>query len=153
MKTERYKQQIIKKILSNLCIHKIAGTASVLVFILCGCGKSLTMADLYGNYTANYPVATENLTLISNGKFVQKVTIKATGKVSVAQGTWKYDSRYGNKVVCDENFLAVVDGFGALRKNYETERGLGLLPIKTVPGQPLSLGASEHPVRYKKVLP
>jgi len=137
---------------SNLSVRKITLIASLLVIMPLGCGKSLTMSDLYGNYVANYSVASENLTLMPNGKFIQKVTIKASGKVSVVQGTWKYDS-YDDKVVCDENFLAVVDGFGALRKDYVTNRGLALLPIKTVPTQPLSLGASEDPVKYTKMSP
>ena len=50
--------------------------------------------DIPGTYLADYGLAKDTVVLAPNGKFVQTVKVRATGKVASSRGTWTYDPAY-----------------------------------------------------------
>ena len=97
-----------------------------LIALLVGCGKSVVKSDLAGTYFADYAVASETLILTSNGRFVQRVTVKSDSKILEANGMWKYDAANG-QVSFSDSFLSVLDGFG--RPYKAPEHGNTILPV------------------------
>src|SRR5229473_7259549 len=76
----------------------VAGVISA-TFMLSGCRSAISLfwsqprqiSALYGTYIADYKFAKETLTLNPDGTYVQQVTLKSDGRVSVARGKWNYD--------------------------------------------------------------
>lgn len=98
---------------------------------------------------ADYKVAKEKLTLNKDGTFIHEVTLKATGKVDVAKGTWIYKPQTGY-VMFDENLMVVLDGFGELRPDYaQPNPGLSSLPANKYCGR-IEIDCNDG-VLYKKV--
>jgi hypothetical protein len=104
---------------------------------------------LCGTYEADYEIAKEKLTLNKDGAFTQEVTLKTTGKVDVAKGTWKYDSSDGY-ITFNENMMGVLNGFQEFDPDYlRPNQGQGVLPVEKYLGR-ISIGSCEGVV-YKKV--
>jgi hypothetical protein len=76
-------------------------------------------------------LAREKLILNRDGTFRQEATIKATSKVDVAKGTWRYDSKSGY-VRFDGGFMSVLDGFRQFDPSIATrnQESLRCLPRK-----------------------
>jgi len=120
----------------------------VMAFFLGACSKPKSASDLVGNYEADYDVAREKVTLNNDNTFVQEVTLKSTGKVDVAKGTFTYYPRTGY-VTFNENYMIVIDGFRKLNPDYvHPQPGLVSLPADTYFGR-IYIGVSEG-VLYKK---
>jgi hypothetical protein len=105
---------------------------------------------LYGTYTANYKFAKETLTLNPDGTYLQQVTLKRDGRVSVALGKWSYDPRTGYATF-DNHMMLVMDGFQHFRLNYDVPRKEGLvsLPVDRLFGK-MRIGAADDAAPYEK---
>lgn len=146
----------------------------ILLFLLCvyvlvwylATSKPKNESELYGTYISFYKVslcdvlkeggvsepigiAKEKLILKNDGTFMQKVALKATSKVDIAEGTWEYDPKLGY-VIFGGNFMSVLDGYGKLNPNYD-KRGLANahLPANKYFGCIL-IGTAEG-VMYRKI--
>ena len=115
-----------------------------------GCGKPSSAADLYGNFVADYKVASEKLVLNRDGTFAQEVTIKGTGKVNIATGAWSYDPKKGY-IRFDETFMSVLNGFREFDSNYARPKvGKVVTKVGKVLGQ-ITIGTAEGGIIYKKL--
>jgi hypothetical protein len=119
--------------------------AASLLLLASGCGTPPTQAELVGVYAAQYPAATEDITLSANGNFTQKVTLKADGKILVSSGVWTYDSK---DITFHDNLLVVADSY--------TGQSLGqvrswtvILPVVRMAGQ-IQIGDMPSIIRYNK---
>ncbi len=136
-----------------ILVFRLASTLTMCL-CLCGCARDAIKSDLYGNYISDYSVAHEHLALMADGKFVQKVKIKATGKTYESHGTWKYNPKqYGQDVLLDENYMGVLNNFGnAINKNF-TKKSRGDTWIQVYYDSPDSvrIGSYEYDGQYVKV--
>ena len=74
-----------------------------------------TMAELCGTYILDCELAHEELTLHSDGTFVQTATIKATSEVLSSKGKWAYDTDTSHSLSGNVMFYSNVnEGFIAL---------------------------------------
>jgi hypothetical protein len=89
--------------------------------------KPKNQSELYGTYVADYNLAKEKLTFNKDGTFIQEVTLKATSKVDVTEGTWTYDTKTGY-VRFHENFMPVLNGFKELNPDYNQNLTSASLP-------------------------
>lgn len=123
--------------------------------VLVGCtpqlafpAKGLPIARLFGVYEADYAVARERLVLNRNQTFYQEVTLKSTGQVDSAKGTWSYDPTDGY-VTFHNNFITVLDGFGQLVPDYaHPTPGDSVFPLLFRPFY-MSIDSSEE-IQYRK---
>jgi len=125
------------------------GLGLCLLGMLAGCGQAVRKSDLPGTYVADYVFAKETLDMTEDGHFTQTVAVKATGKVVVAHGTWEFDPK-AQYLRFSEEFLVVVDGYGAMIPNFDhpKERGLSVLPVMVVLGK-LEIGGDPG-ITYQK---
>jgi len=113
-----------------------------------GCGKPVTTVDLPGTYVANYGFATETVSIKEGGRFDQIINVKATGKVVVTNGTWRFDPEERD-IVFSETFMLVHDGFGEFDPNFEHPRSaIKFYPVRRTFGK-LQIGV-DPAVPYKK---
>ena len=105
---------------------------------------------MYGTYIADYKFAKETLTLNPDGTYVQQVTLKTDGRVSVARGKWNYDPATAYATF-DHHMMLVMDGFQHFMPNYAVPRKEGLvsLPVDRLFGQ-VRIGAADGAAPYEK---
>jgi len=130
--------------------HLLVAGSSLAIFlalitVVVGCAATTPASKLPGRYTASYDVASETIYLRPDGTFTQSISLQSGGKTLQAQGQWSYDS-YLDSVVFDEHYLAIVDAFGRLNKNFHSNGTTGT-PLKEFP---FRLGGDESPVTYIK---
>lgn len=115
--------------MKNFLLKFVIGLSVTCIFN--GCGKPLSNTDVPGIYGAEYPFATETLTLKSNGIFAQNIKVKTSGQVVTTNGTWRFDSKDGD-LYFSEEFMVVVDGFGEMITNFATttRKAISILPIR-----------------------
>ena len=113
--------------------------------VLSGCGKQMTQSDLVGNYVADYSAAKEQLTLLSDGQFIQQVIIKATSQILATNGTWTFDAA-DKRVTFRDDLFNILDGFGQPKK--QPASGIAMLPVIRRFGH-IQIGDAPT-VKYKK---
>ena len=123
-----------------------------LAMLLSACSRPKVSSDLCGTYVANYKVASEKLILDKDGKFTQEVTIKATSKVDVAKGKWRYDPKDGH-IRFEDTYMSVLDGFGEFNPNYAHPKpGVYTTEVDKLFGTiRIGVYVNEQNVVYKKV--
>ena len=121
----------------------------ILCWIVVAC-KPKGETNLFGTYVADYSVAREKITLNGNWSFVQEVTFKATSKVDITKGKWKYDDKTGY-VRFIENYMNVLNGLGQLNLDYSQKLTSASLPALTYLGNVIV--GSDEGVLYKKISP
>lgn len=119
----------------------------ILCWIVVAC-KPKGETNLFGTYVADYSVAREKITLNENWSFVQEVTFKATSKVDITKGKWKYDDKTGY-VRFIENYMNVLNGLGQLNLDYSQKLTSASLPALTYLGNVIV--GSDEGVLYKKI--
>jgi hypothetical protein len=80
-----------------------------LLSMLLGYGRPVRESELPGTYVADYGLARDAFTIEADGRFTQTVIVKATGKVAVASGTWRFDPQ-SKEITFSEDFLGAVTG-------------------------------------------
>lgn len=121
----------------------------VVCFALVSCNRYMPASDLYGNYTADYAEATEDLQLYPDKTFRQRVILRTSGRVDVAAGNWRYNSKSGY-VSFSSNFMVVLDGYHQLDKRYfDPSPGEVTQPVTKRFGR-ISIGSSEGIVYHKR---
>jgi hypothetical protein len=130
---------------------QLLSVALTLIVFISGC-KRLEKADLDGRYLADDDLATEELTLDTDGDYTQKVTLKSTHKTHLANGKWTFDRIRGCVYVTfDKNFIVVRNDFGKLRADYNQPRkGLVGMPADTICSGRVALGTAKSCI-YMKV--
>jgi hypothetical protein len=113
--------------------------------MMSGCGRPVTQSELRGSYEADYPFAKEDVTLVQDGRFIQKVTIKSTSQVLFTNGTWTFDGG-GQRITFHDSFFSVLDGFGKPRA--QAEAGTASLPVVRWRGR-AQIG-DDPSIEYKK---
>lgn len=102
-----------------------------------------------GEYSADYPIASERLVLFRDGSYSQHVEIKNSTRTATALGRWSYTPDDGF-VGFDESFLLTTTEFGDFNHAFDKpRRGRVDLPIERYP-----LGwriGSDEGVLYKKM--
>jgi len=105
------------------------------------------VAQLRGDWRAEYPFGTETLTLRADGRYEQRFVLKSTGEVTTRSGKWEYDTRDGRLVVHD--CMDVVEDFVKLRQDYKTSKVTSVMMPEREHlfyGR-LVLGSEEYPLR------
>jgi hypothetical protein len=125
----------------SLCFYLVLCFLAIVV----GCGRPAAQSELVGSYEADYAFAKEDLTLMADGRFTQKVSIKSTSQVLVTNATWTFDSD-GQRIVFHDSFFKVLDGFG--NPLTHAEPGTASLPVVRWRGR-LQIGDSPT-IEYKK---
>jgi|GEM_PF-1404289 len=94
-------------------------------------------SDLVGVFSADYKSGREHLILNSDGKFEQTVTVKSSGKVIKAIGSWKFHPS-DRDIVFDDNFLVIEDGFEEFDPDFERPKikGIVVIPVLRKNGYP-----------------
>jgi hypothetical protein len=132
----------------------IFGLVTLVVLLACLFafrGRVKKPGEIPGVYDADYKLAQEQLTLNEDGTFEQRVTLKSTGKVDLARGTWTFDAIKGY-VRFDGEFMQVMNGFQQLNPSYaDKATGHGALPADRIFGR-VQIGAAEG-VLYTKRKP
>lgn len=119
------------------------------MWLLYGCSKPEHAANLVGTYSADYQVATERLTLSSDGTFTQEITLKATSKIDIVTGRWSYDAEKGY-IQFDNTFMLVLNGFREFDPNYASpKRGRVITVAKKFLGR-ITIGTDESGIIYTK---
>lgn len=118
--------------------------------MLAGCGKSLNNSDVPGTYAAQYPFATETVTINDDGTFEQSIKVKVSGKVVTTNGTWRFDVKDAD-IYFSEEFMVVVDGFGEMVTNFDrpTRKAISILPMRRSFGK-MQIGVDPG-IPYKKL--
>ena len=134
-------------------MHNVICVRFSLLFCVCcmlvACERHMSTPDLYGNYVADYAEATEKLQLNSDHTFRQSVMLKASGRVDVTTGKWRYNSNSGY-VSFSGQFMVVLDGYHQLDKHYyNPPSGEVTQPVTKNFGR-ISIGSSEGIVYYMK---
>ncbi|GEM_PF-1920545 len=122
------------------CVLLAAGSA--------GC-KATDVAAVYGTYVADYPVASETLTLRPDGAFTQTVTMRAGGKHVVSNGRWRFDAPTGF-VIFASGYIEVLDALGRARPDFaEPLSGVVDMPVVTCLGR-LYIGTAQFVLYHKR---
>ncbi len=80
---------------------------------------------------------------------MQRVMIKSTSKVNIANGIWTYNTKT-LYVSFDGNFMSVLDGFRQFRKDYmHLRKGAATMPLTSFMGN-ITMGTHEREF-YKKI--
>ena len=117
----------------------------ILFVFISGC-EPIEESELYGTYIAKYSFGgSEKLILSSDGRYSQEVNVVINGSTKTVQnsGSWSYNPT--NKYLRLKDFLIVVDGFGKLKKNYDTPfSGYAVEPVSQIfPWSPIKIGSGE----------
>ncbi len=89
---------------------------TLLAAALIGC-KPAEVSPVYGTYLADYPAASESLTLKPDGTFVQSVTLHPHGRPVTTAGRWRFDPATAF-VIFGSGYIEVLDAFGRPRPDY-----------------------------------
>lgn len=121
-----------------------------LLSMFTGCGKPASNSDVPGTYVAQYPFATETVTIKGDGKFDQTIKVKASGKIATTNGTWRFDAK-DEDIYFSEEFMVVVDGFGEMVTNFDTptRKAISILPVRRSFGK-MQIGVDPR-IPYKKL--
>lgn len=95
------------------------------VILFSGCTFRVPESELAGVYIAKYKDGIEQLTLKSDGTYIQEITHSGNDKPIVNSGRWRYQllSNEISARVALTGCLGVGDGFGAIRLDFATNRG------------------------------
>ncbi|MGE4170775.1 MAG: hypothetical protein AB7F28_08685 [Candidatus Margulisiibacteriota bacterium] len=85
--------------------------------LIFGFGHVRSEANLIGTYDTEYRQAKEILILYPDHTFLQKVTLKKTGKIDISKGTWRFDPSDG-EINFEGAFIQVLDFFGKFNPDY-----------------------------------
>jgi len=105
---------------------------------------------LIGIYVADNSIVKEQLTLNSDGSFVQNVKLNSKLDSDTTRGRWTYDPRSGY-ISFDSNYMQVLNGLKKIKKDYNKNLTSAYLPVDVYFSCVL-IGTSEN-VLYKKVGP
>ena len=107
-----------------------------LLSIFTGCSKQVDETEIPGIYIAEYPFATETVTINNNGKFVQSIKVKVNNKVVTTNGSWRFDPN-NKDVYFSKEFMVIIDGFGEMIFNFDnpTRRAISILPVQSIFGK------------------
>jgi len=106
----------------------------LLAVTLLGC-RPRDVSPVYGTYIADYPAATERLTLKPDGTFVQSVTLRPHGRTVTSTGHWSFDQPTGF-VVFDSGYIEVLDVFSRPRPDFaQPLAGVVDMPVESCFGR------------------
>jgi hypothetical protein len=115
---------------------------------LAGC-KATDVAAVYGTYVADYPVASETLTLRPDGAFTQTVTMHASGKRVVSNGRWRFDAPTAF-VIFPSGYIEVLDALKRARPDFgEPLSGVVDMPVVICLGR-LYIGTAQFVLYHKR---
>lgn len=101
---------------------------ALLAAALAGC-KPREVSPVYGTYLADYPAATELLTLKPDGTFTQSVTLHPHGRPVTTTGHWRFDQPTAY-VIFDSGYIEVLDALGRRRPDYaQPLAGMIFMPV------------------------
>jgi hypothetical protein len=123
----------------------IGSLVAIALLIASGCTQAPTQAEMVGVYMAQYPAATEDLTLSADGSFSQKITLKADGKVLVSSGAWTYDSK---DITFHDRFLVVADSYTGQSVGQARPWTVFLPVVRR--GSRIQIGDEPSIIRYEK---
>jgi hypothetical protein len=87
---------------------------------LSGCGGAVSRRELPGTYMADYGFATDTLTIDGDGRYIQIVRVKATGKVATASGTWRFSPQ--DQHIGLDGMMVVADYAGKPIPDFERKK-------------------------------
>jgi len=95
---------------------------AVIMLLSAGCSMRVQESELYGVYVAEYENGKEKLTLGRDGRYAQEVTPKGSVSPIINSGSWRY--RQASNRAELQDCLGVGDGFGRIRSDFASNRGL-----------------------------
>ncbi len=120
----------------------------LLAAALVGCTPR-EVSPVYGSYIADYPAATETLTLKPDGTFVQSVTLHSHEKPVTSTGHWHFDQPTAF-VIFDSGYIEVLDVLGRPRPDYgQPLSGVVFMPVVRCLGR-LYIGSGRFVLYAKK---
>lgn len=112
-----------------------------IMFIVPGCWSSVPSERVYGTYVASYPYGKETLILNADGSYEQRIVVHDLVPI-LRRGSWSFDPKCGNAwsinplertCVVLRDFLAVDNGIGQLKNNWEAEKpGIAYLGVEVI---------------------
>lgn len=109
--------------------HKTRVLWIALLLVFTNCSRSVPSDQIPGSYKANYPFGSATLEIRTNGTFTQTVSITKE-QTSEAHGSWEFDGQRSKLTL--RGAMAVVDGFGHLRKDWNSVDDLLEQPVERI---------------------
>lgn len=82
-----------------------------------GCGYNISRDELIGNYKVTYSYGTEELALLNDGHYEQRIVVSGDTSPAIHSGQWDFSGGERAELVLHDA-LIVDDGFGKPNKEY-----------------------------------